>query len=567
MSTVLVLTGDVLGAQLAGPAIRAVEIARYLAGRHKVILGCPQNTGYQPDFPVNVQEFGNEPGPAMLSACDAIIVPGSLILSEHVEKPLIVDLYDPFILSNLTRITADPDSGAALFNSEFNVLVRKLYSGDFFMCASEKQWDFWIGMLAAFRRINREQYDRDHHLRDLLAIVPFGIPEHPPQTCTDTYLPEAPSSTKWVVWGGGIWNWFDPLTLIHAMEIVHGNDPDIRLFFMGTQHPNPKMKEMEMSIRAKQLARELNLLDTIVFFGHWVPYHARGGVLNAAHIGISIHSPHIETQFSFRTRILDYIWAELPIVSTEGDAMADLIRIRRLGITVPASDPTALADAIMTLVHDRSFYSQCKMNLTETRQQFTWSSVLKPLGDFCDAPRHAPDRAGRFKIDIVETEKFIDGCESRKEPFGELIRGTRIQQKFTARENGMNRIDLSLATYARIITGTAWFGLRDAVTSELIVRLPITLSELVDNDWKAFRFDPLLNSSDREYIIELEAPDSEHLNAITFWTDPEASTEYLVNGVSKKGSIGFRYFIRPGALVPVRESIWRKFFRKIRVLH
>ena len=252
MSTILVLTGDVLGTQLAGPAIRAVEIARYLASRHQIVLGCPQNTGYQPDFNVSIQEFGNEPGPAMLTACDAIIVPGSLILSEHIERPLIVDLYDPFILSNLTRIAADPESGAALFNSEFNVLVRKLYSGDFFMCASEKQWDFWIGMLAAFRRINREQYDRDHHLRDLLAIVPFGIPERPPELRTDLYLPEAPPNTKWIVWGGGIWNWFDPLTLIRAMEIISRSNTDIRLFFMGTQHPNPKMKEMEMSIRAKQ---------------------------------------------------------------------------------------------------------------------------------------------------------------------------------------------------------------------------------------------------------------------------------------------------------------------------
>jgi hypothetical protein len=35
---------------------------------------------------------------------------------------------------------------------------------------------------------------------------------------------------------------------------------------------------------------------------------------------VSTHYEHVETTFAFRTRILDYLWAGLPVVATGGDA-------------------------------------------------------------------------------------------------------------------------------------------------------------------------------------------------------------------------------------------------------
>ena len=39
--------------------------------------------------------------------------------------------------------------------------------------------------------------------------------------------------------------------------------------------------------------------------------------LTEADAGVSTHHEHIETTYSFRTRILDYLWASLPIVATD----------------------------------------------------------------------------------------------------------------------------------------------------------------------------------------------------------------------------------------------------------
>ena len=47
------------------------------------------------------------------------------------------------------------------------------------------------------------------------------------------------------------------------------------------------------------------------------------------------------TTKTFRTRLLDYIWAGLPMVVTRGDPLAELVDVQRLGIVVPPGDVTA----------------------------------------------------------------------------------------------------------------------------------------------------------------------------------------------------------------------------------
>jgi len=81
-----------------------------------------------------------------------------------------------------------------------------------------------------------------------------------------------------------------------------------------------------MAQKAMNLAQELGLLNRFVFFNQtWIDYRERSAYFSAADVGISIHQKHLETEYSFRTRILDYIKHELPIICTEGDYFADLV--------------------------------------------------------------------------------------------------------------------------------------------------------------------------------------------------------------------------------------------------
>jgi glycosyltransferase involved in cell wall biosynthesis len=277
-------------------------------------------------------------------------------------------------------------------------LNDQLSRGDFFLCASEKQRDFWLGQLSAVGRINPKNYDADETMGSLIAVVPFGVPDEPPvhtRQALKGVVPGIGADDRVILWGGGIYNWFDPLTLLHAVDRLRQRRPDVRLFFLGLKHPNPDVPEMRMAVAARKLSDALGLTDKHVFFNEgWVAYEDRQNYLLEADIGVSTHLDHVETAFSFRTRILDYLWTGLPIVATAGDTFADLIQSRGLGVTVPPGDVEALEEALFGLLDDEAAAAACRLRLAEIVADHAWSKVLAPLVAFCRAPKRAADLAG-----------------------------------------------------------------------------------------------------------------------------------------------------------------------------
>jgi len=151
---------------------------------------------------------------------------------------------------------------------------------------------------------------------------------------------------------------------------------------------------MAIVAESRKLADELGVLDANVFFNDaWVEYADRQNYLLEADIGVSTHRAHIETTFSFRTRILDYLWAGLPMVVTAGDHFAELIEREELGRVVPAGDVAALADAIEETLFDAAFRERVMRNVQQVAQRYTWPVVLAPLIHFVNDPKPAADRA------------------------------------------------------------------------------------------------------------------------------------------------------------------------------
>jgi glycosyltransferase involved in cell wall biosynthesis len=311
---------------------------------------------------------------------------------------MVVDIYDPFHLEQLEQAR---DLGAVarqhVVRAATEVLNQQLVRGDFFMCASEKQRDFWLGQLAAVGRVNPLTYDDDESLRCLVTIVPFGVSDMPPRRTRPALkgvVPGIGTDDKVILWGGGIYNWFDPLTLLRAVDKLRRRLPEVRLFFLGLKHPNPHVPEMRMAVDARALSDELGLTGTVAFFNEdWVEYDDRQNYLLDADVGVSTHLDHVETQFSFRTRILDYFWASLPVVATGGDALAEIVESTGAGLTVPPEDLDALEDALYTMLTDGALRARARGGTQQIVDEFRWSRVLAPLVEFCREPARAPDIA------------------------------------------------------------------------------------------------------------------------------------------------------------------------------
>ncbi|WP_447924832.1 glycosyltransferase [Georgenia muralis] len=396
---ILVVTGEPLLERMAGPAIRAWEIAKVLSSSHDVRLlstaGCEVSSDR---FEVG-HAVGLDLWPHTRWA-DVIIFQGFLLEGApwlaSSNKILVADIYDPMHLEQLEQAKdLGPDGRAMSIRETTRVLNEQLKRADFLLCASDKQRDFWLGQLAGQGRINAPVYDEDESLSSLIAVVPFGISDDPPvqhRSAIRGAVDGIGAEDKVILWGGGIYNWFDPLTLIRAVDRLRQTHADVRLYFMGLKHPNPGVPDMRIAWEAKQLSERLGLTGTHVFFNEgWVPYEQRADYLLDADVGVSTHFQHVETAFSFRTRILDYLWANLPIVATEGDTFATLIDRHGLGETVPAEDVEALRASLERMLYDDEARRDVKSSIAAFAPTYRWSQVLEPLASFCAAPRRAPD--------------------------------------------------------------------------------------------------------------------------------------------------------------------------------
>jgi glycosyltransferase involved in cell wall biosynthesis len=211
-------------------------------------------------------------------------------------------------------------------------------------------------------------------------------------------VPGIGEDDKVLIWGGGIYNWFDPVTLIDAMGLLAETHPEIKLFFLSSRHFDAQVPEMEVLATTVARADALGLTGRTVFFNEtWVDYDDRVNFLMDADIGVSTHVPHVETRFSFRTRLLDYIWAGLPIISTEGDVFAEVIRDRGLGRVVPPRDAQALVEAILEVLYDPEVASNARAATSLVREGYAWPQAMAPLLDFCREPRRSADSASAVR--------------------------------------------------------------------------------------------------------------------------------------------------------------------------
>jgi glycosyltransferase involved in cell wall biosynthesis len=400
----LVVSNDHVGTTMVGPGIRAHRFAVALARDFEVTLVVPFQTDLSDERVQIVHE--NPWDPARMSALvrgyDLVVaqrlpVPTMRALAKSATRT-IYDLYAPLTLEQLAldaRETSSPvRESMALLNNLTQEVV--LATGDAFVCASDKQRDFWLGALARAGRLDRALYELDPSLRTLVDVVPFGIDPAPPAPgpAIRGTVPGIGPDDQVLLWPGGIWNWFDPLTVIRAVHELSHRRPELRLFFLGLQHPAPGVPGMPHAAMAEQavtLAEELELRDRVVFFNFgWVPYAERGRYFLDADLAVSAHFDDVETRFSFRTRLLDCLWAGLPIVTTRGDSLGDLVVREGAGQAVDFGDVEGWIDAIEHLLDDRVALAGAREAAVALRPTFEWVRVLEPLGRLAALSTTAP---------------------------------------------------------------------------------------------------------------------------------------------------------------------------------
>lgn len=406
---------------MAGSGVRYWNLARVLATQQPVTLAAPAPTDVEPPPGVSIVAYAGADGAASLVD---LIAEHEVIVAQHLpylevdaglldQRYLVVDLYAPWILEKLEYARVDPERGEPDRADDVDILTRLLSLGDFFICASERQRDFWLGALALAGRLDLAHVQHDAELRGLIDVVGFGLPEDAPRTTADglraTY-PQIGADTPVILWNGGLWNWLDPFTAIKAVASLRDDGLDLALVFMGVHSPGAQVAQMRIVEDARQLAGDLGLLDRAVFFHDWVAYEDRAAWLDEAACVATLHVPTIEARYAYRTRLLDALWCEVPILATSGDVLADIVASEQIGEVVPPGDAVATSSAIRRLL-DPERNQQLRERIAAVAPRYTWETVSRPLAEFCQSPQRIsqerginPERAYLHKLERLYTE-------------------------------------------------------------------------------------------------------------------------------------------------------------------
>jgi glycosyltransferase involved in cell wall biosynthesis len=410
----LIVSNDIVDAKMAGPGMRYLEMARALSPDIDVTLAIPAATTLDVPGVCLVQYHAEDPKSlrALVEQSDITLLSGNMAerfpFLQHTSTRLVVDLYDPFVLENLHYYINEPISDQESINDQMIDITNRLARlGDFFICGSERQRDFWMGVLTANRRINPHTFSRDPTLHSLIDVVGIGFPTRAPRhrPMLRGVHPAFPDDARIILWGGGLWDWLDPLTLVRAWLRVLARHPKARLVFLGTRHPNPLVPRHKMAEQTETLATEIGEKDRTIFFFEWLPYEDREALLCEADIGVTLHPLHIEMRYAIRTRVLDYFWARLPVLASDGDVTSEWIRQYGLGQVVPPLDVDSAAKSLGEMLQKpREAWAPAFEPLQEV---FSWTRVVEPLRRYCLQGGYAPDREKRDEFlagpNLVET--------------------------------------------------------------------------------------------------------------------------------------------------------------------
>ncbi|MGI8633620.1 MAG: glycosyltransferase family 4 protein [Solirubrobacterales bacterium] len=403
---VLVISSEPVGERMAGPAIRSLELARALAGRCQVTLAAPgpsqvpvaEPTGASTErshpeidlLPASVEDYAT-----LLAAAerhDVVIaqqLPAQMLGRVAAsDTRYVADMYNPTVVEAMEALGDRTGRAAERAHRLVTRQARaQLAAADLVLCASTRQRDLWLGGMALAGYIDPAAYRADPTLRSRMMVVPFGVPDRDPAPAPDASpWPGVPDDARVLLWGGGIWRWLDAVTPIRALARIRERHDGVHLVFLGTGRPVAADDGVSTAEQAEAEARRLGVLDAGVHFNRgWVPYEQRDRLLAAAHLGVFAHHDHLETRFAYRTRVLDSLWAGLPVVATEGDVLSELAAGRDAGVTVPAGDDHAMAAACEQLLEPGAYRAASDAART-LADELRWSTVIEPLAAWCEDP-------------------------------------------------------------------------------------------------------------------------------------------------------------------------------------
>lgn len=351
-----------------------------------------------------IQEFDS-----VLVSYNAGDITQTVVDSIRQDQQLILDGYVPIHIEMSARNSDNLDREYDAFNFENKIWTKALRRGDILLCANEAQKKFYTGVMAQVGRINPITYGDE----DLIQIVPYGIYREKAVAKHDpvSKLVKNKKAFK-LLWFGGIYPWFDLTNLLEAVKNANKTTP-IELIMVGVKNPFNQHPDFIKRYEEVMDYIKNNNMDEIVHITDWVKFEDRAEWYLGSDAVVLINNIGMENTLAWRTRLVDYVWADLPIVTNGGDPMSDILEANKAVYILPDLDAKTIEKEIIKISKDKETLKQVSTNLSKVRRLFYWDKVTENLSKLI-SKGYKPADAGLLKeVEILNSPVLQDAGGSR----------------------------------------------------------------------------------------------------------------------------------------------------------
>jgi glycosyltransferase involved in cell wall biosynthesis len=170
--------------------------------------------------------------------------------------------------------------------------------------------------------------------------------------------------------------------------------PGSRFIFAGVHGANERSgNKQDLGAHLEKAVMASDNLRGKSDFLPWTSYVDRGQLYEQADYAVCTSGYHVETYFSMRTRLLDYLWARLPIITTSGDMLSAKLGRAGAAVVVKNHGP-ALAEAMVALATNASASHKLAASADALASgSLAWRNTVRPLltiGRKAGAMEHPP---------------------------------------------------------------------------------------------------------------------------------------------------------------------------------
>ncbi len=292
------------------------------------------------------------------------------------------------------------DSEYRAFMGMVPAVNRALLRGDLFACANERQALYYQGVLSALGRVNPVTYGSD-----LLRLVPYGVHDGPTGARARPIdaLTGRPASIK-LLWFGALYPWFDISLLLEAVALLNDEGTDVSLTIVGARNPSSTNPDFLATFEAFDRLMLQPRFMAHTFSHPWVDYQNCGDWFLNADLGVMIGKAGLENSLAWRTRLVDMVGGRLPVATSPGDPLADLLIARKAAVSLRVGSARELADDLAAALASQSGRSALRARLEEVREELLWPTVTRTLAAEIRAGTLAPDRSAHCQALIPVPE-------------------------------------------------------------------------------------------------------------------------------------------------------------------